>query len=70
MTAAVSDSIRSKIGKPKKKNADQATGEEKDCRAADQQIGGRTLGRGARPPVEIMEIDLPGAARCGSLGGG
>jgi hypothetical protein len=63
--AAVGDSIRSKIGKPKKENADQATDGEKDCRAADQPIGGRTLVRAALLPVEIMEIDLPrdGAVR-------
>jgi hypothetical protein len=58
MTATVGNSIQSKISKPKK-NADQATGGEKDCRAADQLIDERTLVWVARPPAEIMEIDLP-----------
>jgi hypothetical protein len=66
--AAVGDSIQSKIGKSKKKNAGQATSEEKDGRAADQRIGGRILGRAARPPVEIMEIDLPEGGAVRKLG--
>jgi hypothetical protein len=57
--AAVGDAIRSKIGKPKRKRR-SSDRREKDCRAADQRIGGRTLGRVARPPAEIMEVDLPG----------
>jgi hypothetical protein len=65
---AVGDSIRSKIGKPKKKRWSSDL-REKDCRAADHKIGGRTIGRAARPLAEIMEIDLPGAAQCGSVGG-
>jgi hypothetical protein len=69
MTAAVGDSIRSKIGKPKKKSR-SSDRREKDCRAADQRISGRTLGRVARPPAEIMEIDLPGGGAGGSVGGG
>jgi hypothetical protein len=40
MTTTVADSIRSKIGKPKKENANQESGGEKDCRIADQPIGG------------------------------
>jgi hypothetical protein len=67
--AAVDDSIRSKIGKPKKEITGQAIGGEKercvdwkkDSRAADQTISGRTLVRVARPPVDIMEIYIPGA---------
>jgi hypothetical protein len=56
---AVGDSIRSKIGKPKRKrqSSDQRR---KRRRAADHEIGGRTLVWAAWPPVEIMEIDLPG----------
>jgi hypothetical protein len=56
---AVGDSIWSKIGKTKKENACQATDGEKDCRAADQPIGVQTLVRVARPPAEIIKIDLP-----------
>jgi hypothetical protein len=59
VTAAVGDAIRSKIGKPKRKRR-SSDRREKDYRTADQQIGGRTLGRVTRPPAEIMEIDLPG----------
>jgi hypothetical protein len=60
MTTTVADSIRSKIGKPKKENANQESGGEKDCRIADQPIGGRTLVRAARPPVKV---NLPGGRR-------
>jgi hypothetical protein len=56
--AVVGDSIRSEIGKQKKRGSSDRR--EKDCRAADQRIGGRILGRVAWPPAEIMEIDLPG----------
>jgi hypothetical protein len=59
VTAVVGNAIRSKIGKPKRK-CRSSDRREKDGRAADQRIGGRTLGRTARPPTEIMEIDLPG----------
>jgi hypothetical protein len=69
-TAAVGDSIRSKIGKTKKENVGQATGGEKDCREADQPIGGRTLVRAAWSPAEIMETDLPRGGAVRKLGGG
>jgi hypothetical protein len=59
MTAAVGNSIRSEIGIPKRKRR-SSNRREKNCRAVDQQIGGRTLGRAAWPAVEIMEIYLPG----------
>jgi hypothetical protein len=49
-----------KISKPKRKR----------CRAADQPIGGRTLIRAARPPAEIMEIDLPRGGVMRKPGGG
>jgi hypothetical protein len=67
VTAVVGDSIRSEIVKPKRK-CRSSDRREKDCRPADQQIGERTLGRAARPPAEIMEIDLPGGGavrKCG-----
>jgi hypothetical protein len=57
--AAVGDAIRSKIGKPKRKSQ-SSDRREKDCRAADQRIGERTLGWVMRPSAEIMEVDLPG----------
>jgi hypothetical protein len=63
VTAVVGDAIRSKIGKPKRKRR-SSDRREKDCRAADQRIGGQTLGRVARPPAEIMEIDLPRGGAC------
>jgi hypothetical protein len=69
MTMAVGDSIQSKIGKPKRKNSGQATYAKKGCRVADQRIGRRTLGWATRPPVEIMEIDLPGGGVGESAGG-
>ena len=61
MTTAVGDSIRSKIGKPKKKT-DQEIGK-KTYKAADHGSADEPCVRIARPPVEIMEIDPPGAAR-------
>jgi hypothetical protein len=67
VTAAVGDTIRSKIGKPKRKRR-SSDSQEKDCRAVNQRIDGRTLGRAAWPPTEIMEIDLPGGGavrKCG-----
>jgi hypothetical protein len=61
MMVAVDDSIRSKIGKPKKKTSVKRPARgEKDCRTTDKRIRGRTLVRVARPPVEVMEIDLLG----------
>ena len=57
MTTAVGDSIRSKIGKPKKKT-DQVIGEE-TYRAADHGSADEPCVRVAQPPAEIMEIDLP-----------
>ena len=52
------DSIRSKIGKPKKK-ADQVIGK-KTGRAADHGSADEPYVWVAQPPAEIMEIDLPG----------
>jgi hypothetical protein len=43
-----------------KENIGQATGEEKDYRAAVQPISRRTLVWVALSPARIMEIDLPG----------
>jgi hypothetical protein len=57
--------LRSVNQKEKRWSSDRR---EKDCRAADQRISGRTLGRVARPLVEI--IDLPGGGVGGSVGGG
>ena len=48
MTTAVGDSIRSKIGKPKKKT-DQEIGK-KDLQGSRSQIGGRTLRTGGVAP--------------------
>jgi hypothetical protein len=69
MTAAVGDAIRSKIGKPKKKTPVKRPAR-KRRRAADQPIDGRTLIRAARPPAEIIEIDLPGGGAVRKRGGG
>jgi hypothetical protein len=68
VTAAVGDSIRSKIGKPKKKMSVKRPAR-KRRRAADQPIGRQTLIQAARPPVEIMEIDLPGGGVVRKRGG-
>jgi hypothetical protein len=68
VTVAVGDSIRSKISKPKKMSIKRPA--RKRRRAADQPIGGRSLIRVARPPVEIMEIDLPGDGAVRKRGGG
>jgi hypothetical protein len=54
----VGDSIRSKIGKPKKKT-DQEIGEE-TYRTADHGSADEPCVRVVQPPAEIMEIDLPG----------
>jgi hypothetical protein len=69
VTVAVGDSIRSKIDKPKRKTPVKRPAR-KRRRAADQPIGGRTLIRAARPPAEIMEIDLPGDGAVRKWGGG
>jgi hypothetical protein len=69
VAAAVGDSVRSKIGKQKRKHR-SSDRREKDCKAADQPIGGRTLVRAARRLVEIMEIDLPGGGAVRKRGGG
>jgi hypothetical protein len=69
MTAAVGDSIRSEIGKPKRKHR-SSDRREKDYRTADQRIGRQTLGRVAWPPVEIMEVDLPGGGAVRKIVGG
>jgi hypothetical protein len=55
---AVGDSIRSKIGKPKKK-IDQEIGEE-TYKTADHGSADEPCVRVAQPPAETMEIDLPG----------
>jgi hypothetical protein len=61
LTTVVGTSIRSKIGKPKKKT-DQEIGEE-TYMAADHGSADEPCVWVAQPPAEIMEIDLPGAAR-------
>jgi hypothetical protein len=55
---AVDDSIRSKIGKPKKKT-DQEIGEE-TYRTTDHGSADEPCVRVVQPPAKIMEIDLPG----------
>ena len=58
MTTVVGDSIRSMIGKPKKKS-DQEIGR-RDLQGSQSRIGGRTLRTGCAAPDGVMEIDLPG----------
>ena len=65
MTTAVGDSIRSKIGKPKKKT-DQEIGKKKTYRATDHGSADEPCERVAQPPAAIMEIQ-PRGRRGGSV---
>ena len=57
MTTAVGDSIRSKIGKPKRKPIKRS--EKKTYRASNHGSADEPCIRVVEPPAEIMEIDLP-----------
>ena len=58
---AVGDAIRSMIGKQKERKPIKRS-EEKTYRAADHGSADGPCVRGAQPPAEIMEIDLPGGS--------